>query len=720
MAAFPLYRQFDERDCGPACLRMISKFYGRSFTLETLREICHINKYGTSLLSLSDGAEEIGFRTLSSKISKAKLYAKALLPCIAFVNDNHFVVIYKISSGKVHIADPGKGQYKLSKAKFEEMWLRDGKGVIMMLEPTLDFFDKGDEVKKTTFQYFLKYVSPFRREIIQIVIGILFGSVLAFIIPFISQSVIDYGINGQNLGFIQIMIIAQIILTLSSTLVGMIQSWLQMHIGARMSIAMLSDFIMKVLKLPFSFIQNRSTGDIMQRMADNGRVLRFVTSSPISILFSLLYLIVYGGIMVTYSLPILLIFVAGNALYAIWLFAFLGKRKELDYEGFSLKSENENKVLELFQGTQDIKLNNLEKDKRNEWEEINSRQYLLGMKGLKLGQIQSSGTMIISQTQSILISYIAAKSVIMGDMTLGMMFSVQYMLGQLSQPFSTFLGFIHSVQDVKLSMERLSEINDKKTEDAGDHYIKYLPAERSIEIKDLNFRYEGKSSDPVLKDISFTLPKNKITAIVGKSGSGKTTLLKLLLKLMNPTEGNIMIGEESLENIKPRDWRNLCGSVMQDSYIFNDTIAKNIVLYAPKDRKRLYEICQKLNISEFVSKLPLRYDTKIGSGNHSLSTGQYQRILLARAIYKNPDYLFLDEVTSSLDTENENSVMKYLNELKTNKTIFIAAHRLSTVMNADQIIVMEKGKIIQTGTHQELIAEKEGMYHQLVTSKLDL
>lgn len=677
------------------------------------------------MLGLFDGAEVIGFKAFGAKVSFEQLIDRVPLPCIIRYSYEHYAVVYKVSANYVWLADPSRGKRKLNKYAFNGEWISEqnpAKGYALLIEPTQDFNDvKEIAPDKQALSYFLKYVRPFKKEFIQILFGIFFSIIISFIIPFISQSVIDVGINNQNLNFIQLIILAQVILLFSTTAVTLIQSWIKLHMGMKMSISMLSDFIMKLMKLPISFFHNRKIGDILQRMSDNGRVLAFVSGTPLSLLVSIITLIIYSVVMVLYSVPILIVFLAGNAIYAFWLFFFLNKRKQMDYEGFELNAQDESKTLELINGIQDIKLNNVQREKRWEWETIKADKYTLSMRGLRLSQIQGTGAQLITQTKDIAISYIAAKAVIEGEMTLGMMFAVQYMIGQLQQPFSTFIGLIHSIQDVKISLERLAEVTQKDDEDTGSHFVESLPNGRNIVLSNVSFRYEGKSSDLILDSINLQIPENKITVIVGRSGSGKSTLLKLLLKLYVPSEGEIFIEKTNLQYIRNAMWREHCGTVMSDGFLFNGSIRHNIVMKDDvADINRFESVCAAMNIDEFADKFPMKYLTEIGSDNVRISEGQKQRILLARALYKNGDYLILDEATSSLDTENEIRIMEHLHALKSHKTIIISAHRLNTIMFADNIIVIDKGRIIQVGTHDELIQEKNNLYYHLVSNKIDL
>lgn len=722
---FPLFKQLDQKDCGPTCLRMVAKYHGKHFSLEKLRDKCYVNKYGSSLLGLSDGADEIGLRSKGVKLSVDQLYKDAPLPCILHWNENHFVVAYRRKGEKLLLADPSKGKITVNLDSIQKHWCsgiaNETKGIALLLEPTPQFFAEEEDRKQHGFSFLFKYLIPYRQEISQTILTLVISTIIQLIFPFLTQSIIDFGINNQNLNFVQLIIISQLLLTLISTAIGFIQSWISLHVGAKLSISMISDFLIKLLGLPISFFNTRSIGDILQRMNDNSRVLSFITGSPLTILFSVINLVIYGAIMLFYSKTILLVFLIGNTLYTLWVIAFLKKRRQLDYEGFEKSSKARSNQIALIDNIQDIKLNNIEKEKRWEWENIQASIYKWRIKGLKIGQLQSLGALLINQSKNITMSYLAAMFVIQGEMTLGMMVAIQYMIGQLQQPFSTFVGLIQSIQDVRISLERLDEVTDKEgEEDPKKLYADKMPENGSLKLQNVTFRYEGKSSDPIIHNISFAIPQGKTTAIVGVSGSGKTTLVKLLLKLYQPESGHIKVGNIELDHIKARDWRNVCGSVMQDGAIFNDTVIRNLAVNDPfPNFQELRKCCEQANIQEFVENLPLGYQTKIGKEFLPLSQGQKQRILIARMLYKKPDYCFLDEATSSLDTKNESSIMANIKKEMHGKTLLIVAHRLSTVLNADQIIVLDKGKIAEKGTHEELV-EIKGLYYSLVKNQIDI
>jgi ATP-binding cassette subfamily B protein len=702
---------------------MIAKHHGKHYPIEHLREVCHITKYGVSMMSLSDGAEEIGFRTVGARLMKEQLFEKVPLPCIAHLHQNHFVIVYGITKKKVLVANPAKGLESWSKDHFLKDWFgspQSTEGLVLLLEPGPDFYQKSSiSDGPPSLTYFLSYLKPYKKEFARIAVGMFFATIVSFILPFLSQSVIDVGLNNHNLRFVQLVIIAQVILMLCSSSVNIIQVWISLHIGTKMSISMLSDFISKLLHLPVSFFQNRSAGDILQRMGDNGRVLGFITSSPLSIIFSLFNLLVYGAVMLFYNATILAIFFIGNVVYALWLVIFLRKRREMDYERFDLNTRNENLSMEMIYGIEDIKLNNIERTKRREWETIQAELYKFNIRNLRLSQIQGTGAMFIHQAKNIFISFLAAKLVIDGDITLGMMFAIQYIIARLEQPFGTFIGFIHSIQDVKISLDRLTEVVYKPNENNQSPISSLLPGAKDIVISDVTFKYDGKSSEPVLQNITCTFPKNTITAIVGKSGSGKSTLLKLLLKLNVATEGSITADLTNLNDIKSSEWRRHCSSVMQGGYIFSESILYNVTLQnAGCNIQHFLLCCQQVRILDFVRQLPLGFETRIGKGFLQISEGQKQRILLARALYRDADHMILDEITSSLDAENEAHIVGQFHTLKASKTIILAAHQLGTMKMVDQIIVLDKGKILERGTHDQLIENPDGLYYSLLAQQL--
>ncbi|RFS27057.1 peptidase domain-containing ABC transporter [Chitinophaga silvatica] len=724
---FPFFRQLDQMDCGPTCLQMISTFYGRNYSLQSLREKSFITREGVSLLGISEAAESIGFRTLSATLPFENLKEEAPLPFIAHWKQNHFVVVYKLDRNYVHIADPNHGLVKLSHDEFKKNWIStknkgEDTGVALFLEATPSFFEEeGEKNEKRGLLYFYSYLKPYKKFFLQLYVGMLISTILALVFPFLSQSIIDIGINNKNLSFINLILISQLLLYTATVVVDFIRGWIFLHMGTRISISIISDFLIKLLKLPFSFFDNKTIGDLLQRIGDHSRIQSFLASSALNILFSIIDFVIFGILLIFYSIKIFFIFLIGNTLYILWTAIFLKKRKALDYKHFNQAASNQSVLLQLLNGVQEIKLQNCEKKKRWEWERVQARQFKISVESLALGQYQQTGAFFIDRIKNILISYMAAKAVIDGNMTLGMMLSISYIVGQLNGPISQLIGLIYSFQDAKISLERLSEIHDKKDEIEADvELVTELPFNKTLILENVTFSYGGPHSPKVLENISLKIPEGKKTAIVGLSGSGKTTLLKLLLKVYEPTEGELRIGETNLKNIHHSFWRDKCGIVSQDGYLFSDTIANNIAISDDiVDKKKLLKAVKVANIKEFIDKLPLTFNTKIGQDGSGISQGQKQRLLIARAVYKNPDYVFLDEATNSLDAHNEREIVGNLEEFLSGKTVVIVAHRLSTVKNADQIVVMREGRIVECGTHNELIAN-EGEYYKLVKEQLNL
>ena len=723
---FPNYIQADATDCGPTCLRIVAKYFGKHFSAPTLREISYKSRIGVSLLSISDAAEKIGFRTQGCKITFDALQ-EAQLPCIAHWNQKHFVVVYKIKKDFVYVSDPAVGLIKYNKGDFLKYWAstetsQQLAGVVLLLTPTPEFYLQANEkLQKFDFTYLVGYLRPYRKLIFQLLLSFLVASLLSLMLPFLTQSLVDVGIGTNNIDFILLVLIAQLALTVGQTSIGMIRSWLMLYLTSRIGIFLISDFLMKLMRLPIRFFDTKIVGDIVQRIADNNRVQSFLTGSLISMSFSVFIFIIYSFIMAYYDWRILTIFYIGSGLYVGWICLFLRKRKELDYMRFGEAASNQSNLYQLITGMQEIKLNNCEKQKRWQWERIQVRLFKLGIKGLNLSQNQQMGSFFINQSKNIIISYVTAKSVIDGDITLGMMFSIQYILGQLNSPISDLMSFIQSAQDSKISLERLGEIHQKEDEEkVEDQKLYDIPDRADIRIENLTFHYDGPKSSKVLNNISLVIPSNRVTAIVGASGSGKTTLLKLLLGYYPPTEGKIMVGNFELSQYAIELWRSKCGIVMQDGFIFSDTIANNIAVADEfPDKTRLSYAIQMANIHEYIENLPLKYNTKVGSEGVGFSYGQKQRILIARAIYKNPEFVFFDEATSALDADNEKIIIENLNEVIKGKTVIIVAHRLSTVKHADKIVVLKNGMIAEIGSHDELTA-MNGEYYRLVKNQLDL
>lgn len=727
---FVKYIQHDSMDCGPTCLKMVAKFYGKNYSLQNLRDRCHITREGVSLLGISDAAESIGFRTTGVKVTWRQMVEEMPLPCIVHWNQRHFVVVYDVVKKhgvyKVMVADPASGLLEYTEEDFRGLWLeseRKTEGIALILEPTPKFYEEegDDERRHYGFGYVLKYLRPYRTYIIQILLAMLTASVISLLMPFITQSVVDKGIGTGSLSLIVVLLIAQLTLTLGGLANNLIRSWLMLHTTSRVSISLISDFLCKLMRLPIAFFDSKMVGDIMQRIGDYNRIQTFLTGSLLSMVIAVVSFVVYGLIMAGYNATIFIVFLIGASLYVLWVLLFMKRRRKLDYMRFQQASANQSNIVQLIGGMQEIKLNNCEKQKRWEWEAIQARLFKVGVKSLTLGQVQEIGSTFIDQTKNILMSFIAAKSVIDGGMTLGMMMALQYIMGQINAPISQFISFVQSAQDASISLDRLGEIHEMKDEEpAEEERIKDIPSDADIVFRDVVFQYDGPHSPRVLDEVSLTIPSGKVTAIVGASGSGKTTMLKMMLGFYPPVSGEVLLGNVSLKNYSESRWRARCGTVMQEGYIFSDTIAANIAVSEEyPDMERVRWAAGVSNIKYWIEGLPLGYGTKIGADGHGLSSGQKQRILIARAAYKDSRYLFFDEATNSLDANNERTIMENLERLFSEKTVVVVAHRLSTVKNADNIIVLDKGRIAEQGTHSQLTALR-GKYYELVKNQLEL
>ena len=739
-------------DCGPTCLRMVAKHYGRSYTLQNLREKSFITREGVSMMGISDAAESIGFHTAGVRITIDQLMEDVLLPCILHWNQNHFVVLYRIltprpplhfgegvkGERKFYIADPAGEKYVMNQEEFCRCWYSDknnGKdtGTALLLSPTPDFYDYEDDKEKQekNLSYFFRYLLPYKSQYVQIIIGMILGSILALIAPFLTQAVVDQGIGNNNLNFITLMLIAQLVLMITQMGMGFIQNWIVLHTNTRISISLISDFLTKLMKLPIRFFDAKNIGDILQRIGDHSRIQGFLSGTTLSTLFSFANFFVFAFILAYYNLTILMVFLVGNILYVAWILSFMRYRRKLDFKRFAQASANQSNMVQLITGMQEIKLNNCEKQQRWKWERIQVKLFKISVQGTALGQYQQIGSVFFSQTTGLFISYMSAKAVVEGNITLGMMMAISYIIGQLSGPIGQVIGFVQSLQDAKISLERLNEVHNKEDEEQTImDKINSIPENKTIRMENVCFSYDGAERDYVLEDLSLTIPQNKITAIVGTSGSGKTTIIKLLLGFYPPIKGKISIGASPLsfgegqgvrlDEINPHLWRQETGAIMQDGFIFSDTIANNIAVGVEDiDKKRLLYAVETANIREFIESLPLKYNSKIGMEGNGISQGQRQRLLIARAVYKNPEFLFLDEATNALDANNEKTILDNLSQFYQGKTVVIIAHRLSTVQNADNIIVLEKGKMIEEGTHKEL-TKKKGAYYELVKNQLEL
>jgi ATP-binding cassette subfamily B protein len=725
--SFPFVKQPDAMDCGPACLKMIAGFYKMSFSLELLRKKCYITREGVSFLGLSEAADSLGFRTIGVKIPFEMLNENVPLPCIVHWRQKHFIVVYKIKNDKIWVADPAVGLVNYNRGEFVKSWastITDGKpaGLVLIIEPTPALFDNENEREKANgFKFLFKYFRLYRKYFLQLVLGLLLGSCIQLVIPFLTQSIIDIGLNNNDIGFIYLILFAQLALVFGRMSVEFIRGWLLLHIGSRVNVAVISGFLQKLMSLPVAFFDTKLTGDILQRIEDNNRIEEFLTSASLNILFSFFNLIVFGVVLAIFSIKILLLFISGSALYIIWVSLFMKSRARLDHQRFKQMSASGTRLINIVNGMQEIKLTQSELSMRWDWEKLQASLFGLKVKGLGIIQYQSAGATFINEVTNVLITVIAATAVLKGDMTLGMMLAVQFIIGQLNVPVSQIIGFFRISQDAKMSLDRLAEVHHMDDEEPNPEMtVRKLPDKKDIYINNLSYQYEGPRSPFALKDADLFIEENKITAIVGTSGSGKTTLLKMLLGFYQPVNGEILIGDTRLSNLSLKVWRQKVGAVMQDGFLFPDTIAFNIAPGSEEiNEERLIKAVQIANIKGFIESLPLGYNTKIGASGHGLSEGQKQRLLIARVIYKNPDIIIFDEATNSLDANNEKVIVENLIEFFEGKTVIVVAHRLSTVKDADKIVVLDSGRIIETGTHESLIG-KRGAYYNLVKNQLEL
>jgi len=725
--SFPFYKQLDASDCGAACLRMIARYHGRHYSLEYLRELSYLDREGASLMGIADAAEKIGLRTLGVKTSFSRLQNELPLPCIAHWKQNHFIVVYRIVNGKVYVADPAVGKMQLTEQEFMNDWFSgvyqtEPQGILLLLEPTPEFYQReGESDDRAGLSILWQYIRPHKALVWQLLLGLLLGSIIQLAFPFLMQALVDKGVQLRDYSFVYLVLVAQGILFLSQMAVEFIRGWILLHIGTRVNINLVSDFLIKLMRLPMSFFDAKMTGDLMQRIYDNERVERFLTTSSLITLFSVFSLGVFSLVLLFYSRVIFAVFFLAALLYFGWVLLFMQRRRSLDYRRFEQMAENQNALIQLVNGMQEIKLHNAERQKRWGWERIQAKLFRINVDYLATDQMQRAGAAFINEGKNILISFIAATAVMDGHMSLGMMLAVQYIIGHANAPLESLVQFLLAAQEAKISLERMGEIHTKPDEKPAEAVrVTTLPENGDLWAENVSFRYGGPHDPLVLRHINLIIPERKVTAIVGSSGSGKTTLVKLLLHFYPPTEGTIRLGDINLNHLDPALWRSQCGAVMQDGFLFSDTIARNIALgFDSIDQRQLIYAAKVANIHTFIEALPLSYNTRIGPDGVGLSQGQRQRLLIARAVYKNPHYFFFDEATNALDAYNERVIMQNLRQVFEKKTVVIVAHRLSTVRHADNIVVLDKGEIVEQGTHDELTSQR-GIYYELIKNQLEL
>lgn len=713
--------------CGIACLSMICHHYKKNYSIETLSKYCIATNQGVSLLGMSKAANEVGLQTVCAKLSVNQL-SQVKLPCIIHWNQNHFVVLYKVKNGKKYsIADPGKGLLSYSLEEFCNHWTNfttdgDKKGIAMLLEPTDEFRSQNDDntSKNRSFRFLYGYIKLYRKYFTQIILGLFLGCLLQLLMPFLTQAIVDIGIKYNDIGFIWLVLLGELMIVTGRTATDFIRRWLLLHISMRINISLVSDFFIKLLKLPMSFFDTKLMGDLLQRIGDHSRVQNFLTGQVLNVVFTFLSFIIFGIVLFVYNRIIFGVFIVGSIIYGLWISSFLRRRKVLDYELFEQQAINQNKTYQFITSMQEIKLQDCEQRRRWEWEDTQADLFKIQMKSLKLQQTQEGGSIFINEVKNILITVFAATAVINGQISLGAMLAIQYIVGQLNSPVEQFMSFIYSLQDVKISLERINEIHEGKNEESKENHAKTFDSEKSIKIENIDFKYDPHALKNTLEGISFDIQEGKVTAIVGASGSGKTTLIKLMLGYYRVMAGSISIAGRNINEYNLKWWRRNCGVVMQDGVIFSESIARNIAVNDEEvDIARLEQAAKIANIHDYVMGLPLKYNTIIGRDGVGLSQGQKQRILIARAVYKNPDFIFLDEATNALDAKNERAIVENLDEFYKGRTVIVVAHRLSTVKKADQIIVVDGGKVVEIGNHTSLI-EKRGAYYNLVKNQLEL
>ena len=731
MSKFKCFIQHDSMQCGIASLSMVCNHFGLRYPMERIAELCPATTEGVSLQGLSETAKTLGLEPICVK-STIESLAEGPLPAILYWDQKHFVVLYKIKHNKTfYIADPAKGTCKYSITDMEKHWININsnnlsKGIAMFIKPGEAFnnikkqYNAQEAVSCKSLKFLFNYIKSYKIHLLQIIVGLIVGCILQLIMPFMTQSIVDIGIKHNDIDLIWLILLGELMIVCGRTATDFIRRWLLLHISMRVNISLVSDFFIKLLKLPMSFFDNKLMGDLLQRIDDHNRVQSFLTNQTLSIIFTSLSFIIFGIVLLIYSPIIFYVFLAGSTIYGAWITLFLRKRKVLDYELFALQSANNNNTYQFITSMQEIKLQDCEQRRRWEWEDIQADLFNIQMKVLKLQQTQEAGSVFINEVKNIIITVLAATAVINGQMTLGAMLAVQYIIGQLNSPVEQFMSFIYSLQDVKISLERINEIHKCKNEETNENQVSEFNDDKFVKLTNVDFKYDPHALKQTLTDVSFDIPEGKVTAIVGASGSGKTTLIKLMLGYYPVISGSISIAGRNIKEYNLKWWRRHCGVVMQDGVIFSESIARNIAVDdGDIDIDRLEKAARIAHIHNYIMGLPLKYNTQIGRDGVGLSQGQKQRILIARAVYKNPDFIFLDEATNALDAKNERAIVENLDEFYKGRTVVVVAHRLSTVKNADQIIVLDRGKVVESGNHATLI-EKKGAYYNLVKNQLEL
>lgn len=726
---FHTYKQYDTADCGVACLRMVARHYGKRYSEREIASMCHPTRSGVSLLDISEAATQIGLRSVGVRLSAHDLATRAKLPCILHWNGHHFVVCHKITRQRsrllFHIADPASKQLVYNEEEFENCWSsgkdNNATGVALLLEPTADFYHRQPQRAHTdsSAAFILRYFAQHRRSLATVLLAMLIVSLLQLTAPYLTQALVDVGIGRHSTEIIRLILVAQLTILFSSVVVGMIRNWVTLYMNTRINITLVSDFLIKIMRMPLRFFDTKHTGDIIQRMRDNDRIEEFLTGSSVATLFSMLNFAVFAIILAFYDLTILLTFVVGNAMYVAWTQCLMSCRRDLDIKRFNQLADEQDITLQIIHGIRDIKLANCERQKLWEWERLQARIFGIKQQTLTIAQLQQFGSILFCQTTSIVITYISASKVVDGSLTVGSMMAIAYIIGQITMPVSSFVDFLCSLQYARLSLDRLSELHNSSDEGdsacANQHTV---PSNHTITFKNVCFGYSGSERRHVLHDINLSIPSGKVTAVVGASGCGKTTLLKMILGFYRPDRGDIYVGDTPITDIDKRQWRNATGSVLQDGYIFSTDIAHNIALGDDNvDSERLIAAAKTACIYDFVMQTPLGFDTKVGTDGMGLSQGQKQRLLIARAVYKSPTILILDEATNALDSKTENDIIRNLHTFYQGRTVVVAAHRLSTIRRADNIVVVSDGTIVEQGTHSQLI-ERKGEYYSLVANQI--